>query len=84
MVIPSVANCARFYALLKIHKLALFLSESQAHLICNNLYTVKNSFDFVGKVKLISSSNYTMISLDVKSLFTNVPIQEALLGKKVT
>ena len=23
MVIPSVANCARFYALLKIHKLAV-------------------------------------------------------------
>ena len=27
--------------------------------------------------KLISPSNYTMLSLDVKSLFTNVPIQGA-------
>ena len=96
-VILSVANCARFYALLKFHKptlafrlivfnigtasckLALFLSHSLALLICNNLYTVKNSFDFAEKLKLIiSPTNYTMLSLDVKSLFTNVKIQRAL------
>ena len=87
MVFPSVANCARFYALPKTHKptltfrpivsnvgiafykLASFLSQSVAHLTCNNLYTVKNSYDFVDKLKLISSSNYAMLSLDVKSLF---------------
>ena len=75
MVISSVANCARFYALPKIHKPALafrpivsnigiasckfarFLSQSLAHLACNNLYTVKkNSYDFVDKLKLISPS----------------------------
>ena len=39
---------------------------------------MKNSYDFVDKLKLISPSNYTMLSLDVKSLFTNVPIQGAL------
>ena len=70
MVIPSVANCDRFYALPIIHtpalvflpivfnigngsyKLARFLSQSLAHLTCNNLYTVINSYDFVGKLKL--------------------------------
>ena len=60
------------------YKLARFLSQSLAHLTSNNLYTVKNSYDSVGKLKLIFPSNYTMLSLDVKSLFTNVPIQEAL------
>ena len=96
MVIPSLANCARFYALPKIHKptlafrpivfnvvpasykLASFLAQSLAHLTCNNLYTMKKSYDFVDKQKLISSSNYTRLSLGVKSLFTNVPVQGAL------
>ena len=39
---------------------------------------MKNSYDFVDKLKLISPSNYTVFYLDVKSLFTNIPIQEAL------
>ena len=87
----SVANCARFYDLLKIHKLSLtfrpivsnvgtasykfarFLSHSLPHLNCNN--TVKNSYD---KIELISPSNYIMLSLDVKSFFSNVPVQGAL------
>ena len=60
------------------YKLARFLSQSLAHLTCNNLYTVKHSYDFVDKLKFISPSNYTKLSLDVKSLFTNVPVQEAL------
>ena len=83
MAIPSVANCARFFALPKIHKpnlafrpivsnvgtasykLARFLSQSLAHLTCNDFYPVKNSYDFVDKLKFISPSNYTMLSLDV-------------------
>ena len=56
------------------YKLARFLAHSLAHLTCNNIYTVKSSYDFVDKLKLISPSNYTMLSLDVNSLFTNVPI----------
>ena len=57
------------------YKLNHFLSNSLAHMTSNNLFTVKNSYDFVDKLKLISPSNYTMLSLQVKSLFTNVPIQ---------
>ena len=96
IVIPSFANCARFYALPKIHKptltfrpivsnvgtasykLVRFLSQSLAHLNCNNLYTVKNSYDLVDHLKLLTFSNYAMLSLDVKSIFTNVPIQVPL------
>ena len=51
------------------YKLARFLSRFLAHLTCNNLYTVKNSYDFMDKLKLISLSNYAMLSLDVKSHF---------------
>ena len=40
---------------------------------------VKNSSHFVGKVNKLQVPNSTMmISFDVKSLFTNVPILEAL------
>ena len=39
---------------------------------------MKNTYDFVDKHKLISPLNYTMLSLYVKSLFTNVPFQEML------
>ena len=86
MVISSVANCAKFYALPKIHKptlasrpivpnvstssykLSHFLSQFLAHFTCNNLCTVKNSYDFVDKLKLISLLNYTLLSLDAKSV----------------
>ena len=96
MVILSIANCARFYTLPKIHiptlpfhrnffivgtdsyKFVRFLSQSLAHLTCSRLYTVENSYDFVDKLKLISPSNYAMLSLGVKSLFTNFPIQRVL------
>ena len=54
-------------------KLARFLCYSLAHLTKNNLYTIKNSYDFLHK--LIFLLNCTMLSLDVKSLFTNVRIR---------
>ena len=59
-------------------KLACFLLQPLAHLTCNIVYTVKNSYDFVNKLKHTSPSNYTLLSLDVKSLLINVPIQRAL------
>ena len=37
---------------------------------------MKNFYDFVDKRKHISTSNYTVLSLDIKSLFTNVLNQE--------
>ena len=45
---------------------------------CSDLYTVKNSYDFMDKLKLVSPSNCTVLFLNVKSLLTNVPIQGAL------
>ena len=45
---------------------------------CINFCTVKNFYGFVEKLKHISLSHYSIISLDVKPLFNNVPIQVAL------
>ena len=67
------------------YKLAWFFLQSVAHLTCNNLYTMKNFYDSEDKLKHISPSNYTMLSLDVKSLCINISIQGVLdcLEKKV-
>ena len=40
-----------------------------------NEYTVKDSFSFADEIRL-QESNYIMASLDVDSLFTNIPLQE--------
>ena len=37
-------------------------------------YVVKDSFDFVEKIKKSTNADKTMVSFDVKSLFTNVPL----------
>ena len=60
------------------YKLFHFLSQSLDHLTCNKLYSVKNSYDYVDKYKFISPSNFTMLFLDVNTLFTNVLIQGKL------
>ena len=60
-IVPDVGTAS--------YKRARFLSQSLVHLTCNNIFTVKNSYDFVDKLKLFSPLNYTMLSLDVKSLF---------------
>ena len=56
------------------YKLACFLSQYLVHLTCNSLYTVKISYNFVYKLKCISSLKYTMFLYDVKSPFTKVLI----------
>ena len=44
-----------------------------------NQYTVKNSFSFVEEITNIPNSNsYTMVSFDVQSLFTNIPLVETI------
>lgn len=38
----------------------------------------KNSHDFIKKIKALNSTNCTMLSLDMKSLFINFPIEGGL------
>ena len=56
------------------YKLAHFLSQSVAHLTYNNFYTVKNSYDFVDKLKIIFLSNYTMLSHKLYYAFSSCQI----------
>ena len=44
--------------------------------IIDSSYTVKDSFDFVSEITKFKNENYVMASFDVKSLFTNIPLQE--------
>ena len=41
--------------------------------IINNEYTIKNSFSFANEI-IDYDGNYKMSSLDVDSLFTNIPL----------
>lgn len=44
----------------------------------NNIHTSLNSIQFANKIREIKPNGFTMVSFDVKSLFTNVPVQGAL------
>ena len=46
--------------------------------ISTNQYTVKDSFSFADWAKKYKHTNGIMCSLDVSSLFTNVPLEETL------
>ena len=46
--------------------------------ISTNQYTVKDSFSFADWAKKYKHNNGIMCSLDVSSLFTNVPLEETL------
>jgi len=60
------------------YNLAKLLVPLLSHLSVNE-YTVKNSYDFADEIcKLTNSNRYYMCSLDIKSLYTNVPINETI------
>ena len=43
------------------------------------LLTVKDSFSFVEEItNILNSNSYTMVSFDVQSLFTNIPLVETI------
>ena len=45
--------------------------------LTNNKYTVKDSFNFAAEIVEQDSSNF-MGSLDIDSLFTNIPLEETI------
>ena len=59
------------------YKLAKFFVPILSPLVINE-YTVKHSFAFAKKITK-TDYNYIMASLDVESLFTNIPIEETIL-----
>ena len=44
--------------------------------LCVSEFCVRDSFSFVNEISEFENQNYIMASFDVKSLFTNVPVQE--------
>jgi hypothetical protein len=47
--------------------------------LSDNDYTLKNSYDFVQSIgRLDNADSYFMCSLDVESLYTNVPVNETI------
>ncbi|MGL4226872.1 MAG: reverse transcriptase domain-containing protein, partial [Rickettsia sp.] len=57
-------------------KIAKFLVPLLSPL-CNNKYSIKNSFNFASTVRSLDSSKF-MVSFDVENLFTNVPLAETI------
>ena len=59
------------------YKLAKFLVPLLCS-ITSNQYTVKDSFSFAKEIANLSFPNVTMASFDVKSLYTNIPLEETI------
>jgi len=61
------------------HLISKALAKLISPLVGNNGYTAKNSTDFINKVKEVKlSRNDVLVSFDVVSLFTRVPVEESL------
>ena len=41
-------------------------------------FILRDTFDFVNKISNINKTKYYMISFDVESLFTNIPLKETI------
>lgn len=78
---PTINNCPKFRPILSsigtpTYKLAKFLVPILSPLT-TNMFTVHNSFKFSEELSTFDSSLY-MASLDIESLFTNVPLNETI------
>ena len=60
------------------YELASYLDNLIKPVLNNSKVILKDSFDFVNKISKIKNENYTMVSFDVESLFTNIPINETI------
>ena len=59
-----------------MYKLAKFLGPILSPLTINE-YTVKDSFTFAEEITK-TDCNYVLTSLDIESLFTNIPLEETI------
>lgn len=60
------------------YPIAPYVSHIFSPLSVNNTHTARNAFDFVNKLKSFSPLGFTVLSLDVKSLFINHPVEGVL------
>ena len=59
------------------YNLARFLCDPLSPLVLNN-YSCKDTFSFVSQIKNANLSKKFVVSYDVTSLFTNIPLQETI------
>ena len=59
------------------YNLAKFLGSLLTPLLPMD-YSAKDTFTFIKEIKQVSMSNKFMISFDVSSLFTNIPLEETI------
>ena len=59
------------------YNLSKFMVSKLNHLTTNE-YTIKNSYEFAKFITNIPNNNYIMCSFDIKSLFTNIPLDETI------
>ena len=59
------------------YNLARFLCDLFSPLVPNN-YCCKDTFSFISQIKNANLSKKILVSFDVTSLFTNIPLQETI------
>ena len=60
------------------YNLPKYLDEIIKNSIKNNDFVIKDTFDYVNKISKIKYFNGYMISFDIESLFTNIPLEETI------
>ena len=60
------------------YDLAKYLDELIKPLLANSKYILKDTFDFVNRVSKLKETSGFMVSFDVESLFTNIPLEETI------
>ena len=68
-----IVSCINAYN----YKLSSFLANLLTPLIPKN-YSAEDTFTFIKDIKQVRSSNKFMVSYDVTSLFTNIPLDETI------
>ena len=59
------------------YSLSKYLVSILNHLTTNE-YTINNSYEFMEFITNVHNDNYIMCSFDIKSLFTNIPLDETI------
>ena len=66
------------YRYIQLLKLAKYLSDLLTPLIPTEHCTKDNTFTFVEELKKVRTTNSFLVSFDVESLFTNIPLDETI------
>ena len=60
------------------YNLAKWVDDIIKPFVEKSKHLLKDTFEFVNRVKFLKDTNVGMASFDVESLFTNVPLEETI------